>query len=367
MRVPFIDIPAQYCDVKARVDASVAEILSSGGYVLGKYNKELEERIAERHGVKHAIAVNSGTDALKILMQAAGVQPGDEVITTSFTFVATVETVVQLGAKPVFIDIKPDTFNIDPDRVAEAITTKTKAILPVHLFGQLAEIEVLAELAQKHNLLLLEDAAQAIDSHHKGRFAGSFGQGGGLSFYVTKNLGAAGDGGMILTHDEETDRRCRSLRIHGMGRERYMYDDVGHTSRMAELQAAFLCAKLDKLSDWTKKREQTAKRYLTELAETPLQLPVVSPGNNCTWHQFTVHHPDRDKLMAHLKERQVDSGVYYPVPLHLHDPYKPYVDSNHSLYESERAGREVLSLPVHPHLSEEQVDHVVESIKSFFA
>jgi dTDP-4-amino-4,6-dideoxygalactose transaminase len=365
VRVPFLDLTAQYLEVKDQVDRDVAEIFATSAYVLAKHNKSLEERLASMHGVKHAVAVNSGTDALRILMQASGIGPGDEVVTTAFSFVATIETVVQLGAVPVLVDIDETTFNIDPTKIDAALTPRTKAILPIHLFGQLADVRAIQAVAERHGLLVLEDSAQAVLNHHEGVYTGNWGHGAGLSFYVTKNLGAAGDGGMILTNDDEVARRSRSLRIHGMGRERYYYDDVGYTSRMAELQAAVLCAKLDRLEAWNSRRGELAAIYLQEMKG--VGLPATQPGNNNTWHQFTVRTPLRDELMAHLKEREIDSAIYYPVPLHLHAPYRRYSGGEGSLPVTERVCRECLSLPIHQHLSDDQAHFVAQTVSEFVA
>lgn len=364
MRVPFLDLPAQYREVATLLDPWVAEILSTGAYVMGKHNQALEAEVAKLHGVQHAVAVNSGTDALRIAMQACDIGPGDEVITTAFTFVASVEAIVQLGATPVFVDIDPSTFCIDPDLIEAAVTQRTKAILPIHLFGQLADVAGLSRVADRHGLMIIEDAAQAIESHHGGTYAGGFGRAAGLSFYVTKNLGAAGDGGMILTNDPEVERRSRSLRIHGMGRERYYYDEIGYTSRLAELQAAVLRAKLTRLSAWNARRDAIAQVYASEMSNPAVTLPVVSSGNNHTWHQYTVRCSSRDDLQAHLKAREVDSMIYYPVPLHFHDPYRRYTPEQ-GLPETERAAREVLSLPIHPHMTGEQASWVAESVRAF--
>mgnify|MGYP002623904109 CR=1 FL=1 len=365
MPVPFIDLQAQYNEVKAEIDASISEIMSSGAYVLGKYNRLLEEAVAQRHGVKHAICVNSGTDALRIGMQACDIGPGDEVITTAFTFVATVETIVQTGATPVFVDIDRDTMCIDPAAIEAAITPRTKAIMPVHLFGQLCDVRALQAIADKHALVILEDAAQVIDAHHQGKFTGNWGRFAALSFYVTKNLGAAGDGGMILTNDDEVDRRSRSIRIHGMGRERYYYDELGYTSRMAELQAAVLYHKLSRLADWNTRRQAVAEAYLSRMSESGIRLPKTYEGNNNVWHQFTIQTPDRDKLMDHLKSKEVASAIFYPVPIHLHEPYAQYGNGKGSLPVTETVSEQCLSLPVHQHLSDEQVDHVIASVLEF--
>jgi dTDP-4-amino-4,6-dideoxygalactose transaminase len=364
LRVPFLDLPAQYREAAPVLDPWVQEILASGAYVLGRHNQALEREIAELHGVAHGIAVNSGTDALRIAMQACDIGPGDEVITTAFTFVASIEAIVQLGATPVLVDIDPATFNIDPVLAGAAVTSRTKAILPIHLFGQLADMEALGNVADKHGLMIIEDAAQSIGSHHRGRYAGAFGRATALSFYVTKNLGAAGDGGMVLTGDHEVERRAKSLRIHGMGRERYYYDEAGYTSRMAEIQAAVLRAKLTRLLDWSARREAIASTYNRELADCGLTLPATAPGNHHTWHQYTVRSAARDDMQAYLRGREIDSMVYYPVPLHFHEPYRRFTPE-HGLPETERAAREVLSLPVHPHMTMDQVYWVAESVRAF--
>jgi dTDP-4-amino-4,6-dideoxygalactose transaminase len=365
MRVPFIDIKAQYDELAPQIDEAVHEVISSGGYVMGKHHAALEREIAELHGVKHGIAVNSGTDALRILMDAAGIGHGDEVITTAFTFVASTETIVQTGARPIFVDIDPATFNIDPAKIEAAVTERTKAIMPIHLFGQLADVRAIKEIADRRGLTVIEDAAQAIGAEHAGVPAGNFGIGGGISFYVTKNLGAAGDAGMIITNDDGVAERCRSMRVHGMGRERYYYDHVGYTSRMDEVQAAVLRMKLTKLAEWTQKRVRLAEIYFEELADAGVQLPTVSPGNNCTWHQFSIRTDRRDDLQRFLKEREVDSMIYYPVPLHFHEPYRHFGAGEGSLPETERAAREILNLPIHQNLSEDQVRWVAESIRAF--
>jgi dTDP-4-amino-4,6-dideoxygalactose transaminase len=364
MRVPFYNIKAQYEDVKAEFDAVTHEVLSSGNYAPGPHVRALEESLAERHGVKHGIAVNSGTDALRIMMDASGIGRGDEVITTAFTFVASSETIMQTGATPVFVDVDEKTQQMDPALIEAAITQKTAAILPIHLFGQLAPIKEIKAIAEKHNLVLLEDAAQALDSHNDGVYAGNFGVSAALSFYVTKNLGAAGDGGMILTNDDEIAEKCISMRVHGMGRERYYYDYLGYTSRLNEIQGAVLGTKLKKLSEWNEKRARLAKIYFEELADADIELPVILPGNNHTFHQFTIRSKKRNALQAYLKEHEVDSMIYYPVPLHFHAPYRHLAEPG-SLPVTERVSDEVLSLPIHPHLTEDQVRWVCECIRNF--
>lgn len=365
MRVPFYNIKAQYDELQQELDTIAHEVLSSGNYAPGKYVKGLEEAIAAKHGCKHGIAVNSGTDALRIMMDATGVGAGDEVITTAFTFVASTETIVQTGARPVFVDVEDSTYQIDVSKIEAAITPRTKAILPIHLFGQLCDIRGLKEIADRHGLIILEDAAQALFSAHDGVYAGNFGSAAALSFYVTKNLGAAGDGGMILTNDDGVAERCRSIRVHGMGRERYYYDYLGYTSRLDEIQGAIMGVKLTRLEAWNARRSELAAHYFEILSDTPVSLPALLPGNNTTWHQFTLRAPRRDELQAFLKEREIDSMIYYPVPLHFHAPYA-FIAERGSLPVTERISAEVLSLPIHPHLSDEQVRWAAEQIREFY-
>lgn len=364
MRVPFYDIKAQYDELQQPLDTVVHEVLSSGGYAMGKHHKAFEEEIAALHGCKHGIAVNSGTDALRILLDAAGIGKGDEVITTGFTFVASVEVIVQTGASPVLVDIDEKHFQIDPSKIEAAITARTKAIMPIHLFGQLAPIEEIRRIAERHNLVVIEDAAQALASHHNATYAGNFGIGAGFSFYVTKNLGAAGDGGLIVTNDDRIAEKCRSIRVHGMGRERYYYDYVGYTSRLDEIQAAILRTKLTKLEEWNDRRAKLAQIYFDVLGNSGVQLPITLEGNNHTWHQFSIQTDRRDELQAFLKSKEVDSMIYYPVPLHFHVPYSGLAQRG-SLPVTERVSNRVLSLPIHQHLTAEQVRWAAECIREF--
>lgn len=335
--------------------------------MLGKYCTQFEDEIARRHGVKYGVAVNSGTDALRIALQAARIGEGDEVITSAFTFVASVEVIAQLGAVPVFVDIEADTFHMNPSLIEAAITPRTKAIMPIHLFGQLAAAKQIKQIADQNGLTVIEDSAQALDNHCDGVYTGKFGLAAGFSFYVTKNLGAAGDGGLILTDDEEIRDKSLSLRIHGMGKERYYYDDLGYTSRMAEIQAAVLCAKLEKLDGWNARRAELAQVYIDGLEGTDVETPVTSAGNNHTYHQFAIRCDSRGELMKHLQESEVSCSIFYPVPLHLHAPYRAFGGGEGSLPVTERVSKQVLSLPINPHLSEEQVRFVCQSIQRFCA
>lgn len=365
MKVPFYDIKAQYSELKEQLDAAVLDVLSSGAYVMGKNHNALEQELAGYHGCRFGVAVNSGTDALRILLDSAEIGPGDEVITTAFTFVATAEVILQVGATPVFVDIERKTYQIDPEKIESAITPRTRAIMPIHLYGQLCDVDAIGAIARRHGLKVIEDAAQALGSHKDGVYAGNFGVGAGFSFYVTKNLGAAGDGGLIVTNDDQIAENARSYRIHGMGRERYYYDHVGYTSRMSEIQAAILRVKLTKLESWNSRRTELARIYFDALRDSEVVLPETLPGNNNTWHQFSIRSKRRDELQAHLKERGVDSMIYYPVPLHFHSPYKHLANGPGSLPVTELVSNEILSLPIHQHLSEEQVWHAAESVREF--
>lgn len=364
MRVPFYDIKAQYEELKQEIDPALHEVISSGGYVMGKNHNAFESEVAAFHNMKHGIAVNSGTDALRILLDSAGVGAGDEVLTTAFTFVASNEVIVQAGAAPVFVDIDPVSFQMDPAGIEAKITSRTKAIMPIHLFGQMADMEQINAIAAKHGLIVIEDAAQALGCERNGKRAGHFSVGAGFSFYVTKNLGAAGDGGMILTNDDTIAERAKSIRVHGMGRERYYYDYVGYTSRLDEIQAAFMRIKLRAQDKWNARRNELAKIYEDVLANADVILPKTLPGNNNTRHQYTIRTSRRDEMQAFLKTKEVDSMIYYPVPLHFHEPYKRFAAAG-SLPETERASLDVLSLPIHPHLSDEQVHHAATCIREF--
>jgi dTDP-4-amino-4,6-dideoxygalactose transaminase len=376
MKVPLANLPAQYAALKGEIDAAVIQALQDGAFVLGTTPaanavvERLEQDVAAFCGAKHGIAVNSGTDALLLSMMALGIGAGDEVITPPFTFVATVETVALLGATPVFADIDPQTFNLDPAAVEAKITPRTRAIMPVHLFGQMADMEELTRIASAHDLPLIGDAAQAIGCEHRGRHVAQWSVLTTLSFYPTKNLGAAGDGGMILTSDDALNTRLRALRFHGTnGPYRYQY--VGVCSRLDGLQAAVLNVKLPHLADWNEGRRQNAAFYRQALSGIDgLTLPECRPENVHTYHQFTVRVSGdgrRDALRTFLSERGVASGVFYPYPLHLEAAYLRYGHTPGDFPESERACDEVLSLPIVPELTPEQRAYVAETVRAFFA
>jgi dTDP-4-amino-4,6-dideoxygalactose transaminase len=375
MKVPLANLPAQYAALKDEMDRAVLKALEDGAFVLGttpaanEVVERLERGVAEFCGARHGIAVNSGTDALLLSLMALGVGPGDEVITTPFTFVATVETVALLGATPIFADIDPETFNLDAAKVAAKITPRTKAIMPVHLFGQMADMTALRALATQHGLPLIGDAAQAIGCAHAGEAVATWSELTTLSFYPTKNLGAAGDAGMILTDDDALNVKLRTLRFHGSnGAYRYQY--VGVCSRLDGLQAAILNVKLPHLAAWNEGRRTNAARYHAALAAVEgIRLPVCRNENVHTYHQFTIRVPGgrRDALRAHLTEHGVASGIFYPYPLHLEAAYAHLGNQAGDYPEAERACTEVLSLPVVPELEPVQVDYAAASVRAFFA
>lgn len=350
--------------MEAEINAAIAGVLESGRFILGPEVVALEDEIAEYCGARFGVAVNSGTDALLLALLARGIGPGDEVVTTPFTFVATVEAIVLAGATPVFADIDPATFNLSPALAAERITPRTRAIMPVDLFGQLADRDGFSRLATERGLTVIWDAAQGIGARDHGRPLGAFPGSATLSFFPTKNLGACGDGGMVLTNDEDVRDRIVKLRFHGSGGT-YYYDRVGYCSRLDALQAAILRVKLRRLPDGTETRRRHAETYLNLLAGGPIGLPHLAPGAYHTYQQFTLRTPHRDALRAHLAARDVDAGIYYPQPIHLQAAYRSLGYGAGDFPEAELAAAEVLSIPVHPELSDEQVAYVAEAIRQF--
>lgn len=362
--VPVLDLKAQYQSIKDEIDEAVLDVMASGYFVLGPNVKALEAEMAEYVGCQHGVGVASGTDALRLSLEALDIGPGDEVITTPFTFVATANTISHAGARPVFVDIDLRTYNIVPTQIEAAITERTKAILPVHLYGQPAEMEEIMVIAQRHNLYVIEDCAQAIGAEDDGRRAGSFGDLACFSFYPTKNLGAFGDAGLVTTNDPELAERVTVLRQQG-SKTRYYHDVLGFNSRLDEMQAALLRVKLRRLDDWQARRGQIATQYDEVLGELGLETPFVRPGVTHAYHQYTVRVARRDELHEFLRERGVGSMIYYPLPLHLQKMYDDLDYAEGSLPVSEDAGREVLSLPMYPELTDEQVQTVADTIGEF--
>jgi dTDP-4-amino-4,6-dideoxygalactose transaminase len=362
--VPVLDLQAQYQSIKDEIDEAVLDVMASGYFVLGPNVKALEAEVAEYVGCRHGIGVASGTDALRLSLEALEIGPGDEVITTPFTFVATANTISHASARPVFVDIDPRTFNIAPAQIEAAITKRTRAILPVHLYGQPAEMAAIMDIARRHNLYVIEDCAQAIGAEDGGRRVGTFGDLACFSFYPTKNLGAFGDAGMVTTNDPELAERVTVLRQQG-SKTRYYHDVLGFNSRLDEMQAALLRVKLRYLDDWQSRRGQIAARYDELLGELDVETPFVRPGVTHVYHQYTIRVARRDDLIEFLRERGVGSMIYYPLPLHLQKMYHDLGYSEGSLPVTERAGREVLSLPMYPELTDEQVQRVVDTIGEF--
>ncbi len=368
MAVPLLDLSRQYAQLKPELDAAVIKVLTHGKFILGPEVKQLEEEIAKLCTVKHAVGVASGTDALLLALRACGVGPGDEVITTDFSFFATAGVIHRLGAKPVFVDIEADTYNIDPNLIEAAITPKTKVIMPVHLFGQVADMDPIMEIAKKHNLKVVEDAAQAIGAEYKGRKAGSIGDFGCFSFFPSKNLGAGGDGGIVVTNDDEGHELLRILRVHG-AKPKYYHKIVGYNSRLATIQAAILLVKLPHLQSWSEKRIEHAKKYDAAFeGMTDLKRPVVK--DYTTFHiynQYTIAVPNRDEVMKKLQEAGIGCVIYYPVPFHKQECFSYLGYKPDDFPVSNEAGSHVLSIPIYPELTDAEQDEVIDTIKKILS
>jgi dTDP-4-amino-4,6-dideoxygalactose transaminase len=345
MNVPFVDLPRQYAAIKDEIDHAIAEVIRSGQFILGPQVAALEAEMATYCGAAHAVGVGSGTDALRLALQVLGIGPGDEVITTPFTFVASAETVSQVGAVPVFADIEPATYTLDPAAVARKVTPRTRAIVVVHLYGHPADMAPLMELARAHGLSVVEDAAQAVGAEYRGRRVGGIGHVGCFSFFPTKNLGAYGDGGLVTTNDAALADRVRMLRQHG-SREKYVHELHGWCSRLDELQAAVLRVKLRHLEEWVTRRRALAERYRSLLSGVPIIPPHERAGDRAVYHLFTIRSRQRDGLLKHLSGQGIQTTVHYPTPLHLQPLYRGA--QRDGLPESEQASQEVLSLPLFP-------------------
>jgi len=365
MNVPFLNLAAQYAALKDEMLPAVEATLASGHYILGPNVAALEQEMATRAGARFGVGVNSGSDALTLALHALEIGPGDEVITTPFTYIAPAESIYQVGARIVFADIDSRTFCLDPAAVRARVTPRTKAVIPVHLFGQAAPLTELRAAAGE-GVKLVEDCAQAIGALYQGRPVGGFGDAGCFSFYPTKNLGADGDGGMVVTSDEETARRLRMLRVHGIAK-RYFHDIHGFNSRLDELQAAILRVKIKRLDDWNRRRREIAARYDAGLAGLPVELPVTAPGNLHVFHVYALLTDRRDALHQHLADRGVPCLIYYPQPLHLQKVYADQGWKEGDYPVAEAVSRRILPLPMYPELTDAQVDYVLETIRAFFA
>ncbi len=364
MKVPLLDLAAQAKSVDAEVKQAVMAVLDSQRYVLGPDVEALESEIASFCGVKHGVAVRNGSDALVMSLMAVGIGPGDEVIVPTFTFFATAGSVSRVGARPVFVDILPGSFNIDPAAVTAAITPHTKAIMPVHLYGQCADMDRLMEIARQHGLAVVEDAAQAIGAKRNGRGVGSYGTMATLSFYPTKNLSAVGEGGMVLTEDGELANKLRSMRNHGQTNQ-YEHAFIGGNFRLDGIQGAALRVKLGKLPSWNEGRRQNADRYDRGLAASTVTTPPVDTCCYHVYHQYTLRSARRNALRDHLTAAQISTGVYYPLPLHLQPCFANLGGRKGEFPVAERACEEVLSLPIYPEMRREQQDFVIETIRAF--
>ena len=362
--IPMLDLSAQFWQLQAEITARLNKALHSGQFILGPNVHAFEQQAADYLGVAHAISCASGTDALHLALRAAGIGPGDEVITTPFTFIATAEAIHYVGAKAVFVDIEQDTFNINPQAVADAITENTKAILPVHLFGQPANLPALQDLATQHQLRLIEDCAQCFGADIQQRFCGSIGDLGCFSFFPSKNLGCYGDGGMVSTSSDELAEQLRIYRNHGSP-ERYYHTVVGYNSRLDELQAVILRIKLKYIDQYNQQRRRVAQHYRAFFADTPLILPQEDGIGTHVFHQYTVRLPaeyDRERVMAKLQQQGVASAIYYPIPLHQQPVFKAYYPDS-QLPVAEASAASCLSLPMFPELSDEQIARVAAAVK----
>lgn len=364
MKVEWPNLRRQHLDLEKELKEVFGEILESGIFVLGPQLKQFETEIANYVGCRYGIGVKSGTDALFLSLRGLGVGPQDEVVTTPFTFVSTVEVVVLLGAKPVFCDIEPNTFNLNVDAVESRISKNTKAIIPVHLYGQAVELAPLMDIAKVHNLIVVEDAAQAVGAEYKSKKVGTWGHASCISFYPTKNLSCLGDGGIILTDDEQLMRILRRFRVHGSS-EQYRYISLGYANRLDELQAAFLRIKLKHIDEWNRRRCILAKRYNEALAEY-VRTPVINPDAQHVYHQYTIRTNQRDSLRSFLGEQGIRTGVYYPLPLHLQPAYAHLGYRRGDFPNAEVASQEVLSLPIDPYLSDGEQEWVIKNVAKFF-
>ncbi|WP_244833971.1 DegT/DnrJ/EryC1/StrS family aminotransferase [Clostridium sp. BJN0001] len=391
MNIPLIDLKAQYKSIENDIDKVTKEVLSSAGYIMGKNVLGFEEEFAKYLGVKHAVSVGNGTDALIITLRSLGIKPGDEVITSAFTYFASAEVIAAVGATPVFADVRKDTFNIDPKSIKEKITDKTKAIIAVHIFGQCADMDEINKIAKKHNLKVIEDACQAAGATYKGKKAGNLADAACFSFFPTKNLSCTGDGGMIVTNDDDVAIIARALRTHGCGENgqkaynlinhtnesldiendgddtvynplKYYHFFVGYNSRLDAIQAAILRVKLPHLDKWNEMRRKNASIYSKKLAGSCVVTPQVKECNEHIYHQYVIQCEDREKMLKKLKEKGVATGVYYPVPLHLQKVFKNLGYKRGDLPVSEYLADRTFAIPVYPEMTSEQIDYVVSAI-----
>ena len=363
--IPYLDLRAQIQPLRAEIDAAIARTIDHTSFCLGPDVAQFEKDFAKFCGAEHCVAFNSGTSALHVALMLLGVGTGDEVVTTPFTFVATSWAISYVGAKPVYVDIDDTTFNLNPKLIEKAITPRTKAILPVHLYGQPFDVDAIQEICRHHRLPLLEDACQSHGAKWQGKTIGTFGEISCYSFYPGKNLGAFGEGGALVTNNAEFAKRARSLREHG-STVRYYHDEVGFNYRMEGIQGAVLGIKLKHLEKWTRERQRVAKRYAELLAGTPLQLPREAAGAESVWHLYVVRHPRRDELKKYLDANGVGCALHYPLPLHLQKCYASLGHKAGDFPVAEKAASECLSLPIYAELTDAQIQRVAQVVKEFF-
>ena len=362
--ISLVDLTAQYHSIKKEIDAAVLSTLESGHFILGPQVVKFEESVATYLGVKHAIGLASGTDALVIALRALNIGEGDEVIIPAYTFFATAGTVMSVGAKPVIVDVDPQSYQIDVSKIEAAITSKTKAIIPVHLYGHPAEMNPILEIARKRGLKVIEDNAQGYGAEYLGRKTGTMGEVGCLSFFPTKNLGAYGDGGMVVTNDDALAEHMRMLRAHGW-KKKYYSEMVGYNSRLDAMQAAILQVKFPHLDEWNEKRRELSKRYNEHLAPLGIVIPIEREWAKHVYHLYIIRSAKREALQTFLKEKGIASEVYYPLPPHLSVPCRKYGYKEGDFPHAEKAAKETLALPLYPELTLEQQDQVIAAVKEF--
>ncbi|HET9913913.1 MAG TPA: DegT/DnrJ/EryC1/StrS family aminotransferase [Anaerolineales bacterium] len=362
--IPLVDLAAQYHSIQEEIDAAVHATLESGRFILGPAVSKFEESVAAHLDVDHAVGLASGTDALVLAMRALDIGVGDDVIVPAYTFFATAGTVMSVGAKPIFVDIDPVTYEMDVAQIEDRLTPKTKAIIPVHLYGQSADMDPILSLARSYGLKVIEDNAQAFGATYRGKKTGSIGEIGCLSFFPTKNLGAFGDGGMVVTGDPALAERIRMLRTHGW-KKKYYSEELGYNSRLDALQAAILQAKLAHVDAWNQKRRELARRYSEQLAPLGIPVPVECDWGEHVYHLYIIRSNRRAELQAFLKEKDIAAEVYYPLPPHLSAPCRKYGYREGNFPYAERASRETLALPLYPELTIVQQDEVIRAVREF--
>jgi dTDP-4-amino-4,6-dideoxygalactose transaminase len=362
MKVPILDLEGEYAELRSEILPALDRVCQSASFILGEDVEAFEKEFADYCGTKHCVAVSNGTAALHLGLLALGVQADHEVITTPNSFLATAEAITYCGAVPVFVEIDPATGNIDPYLVERAITPRTRAILPVHLYGRPADMDPIREIAKRHNLKVLEDAAQAHGARYRGRRAGQLGHAAAFSFYPTKNLGAYGEGGAVTTNDDQVAKFVRAARNHGLT-ARYEHEFVGYNARMQGFQGAILRIKLRRLFGWTGRRQEIAREYRKALAGLRIDLPVDDPRDECVYHQFVIYVSNRNSVVAKLSARAIETVIHYPRPIYLQPAYSSLGLPPGTFPKAEQACSRVLSLPLHPRLTAEQINYVVESVK----